>query len=96
MTILRAVVKKGRLVLDEPTNLPEGTVIELAPIDERAPESAYEPVSLRDLELVEGELAARGDATATAATSAVTRPNPPSAIDEASTPSPRRAPLRDP
>ncbi len=28
---LRAKVKNGRLVLDEPTDLPEGTVLELVP-----------------------------------------------------------------
>ncbi|MCU0685041.1 MAG: hypothetical protein MUF34_22810 [Polyangiaceae bacterium] len=28
-TVLRAHVKQGRLILDEPTNLPEGTEIEL-------------------------------------------------------------------
>jgi hypothetical protein len=31
---LRARVHKGRLVLDEPTNLPEGTVVDLAMDDE--------------------------------------------------------------
>jgi hypothetical protein len=31
---LQAVVKNGRLVLDEPTELPEGTVVELVPLDE--------------------------------------------------------------
>jgi hypothetical protein len=31
---LQAVVKNGRLVLDEPTDLPEGEVVELVPIDE--------------------------------------------------------------
>lgn len=31
---LRAKVKKGRLVLDEPTTLPEGTVIDLVADDE--------------------------------------------------------------
>jgi hypothetical protein len=31
---LRARVHKGRLILDEPTNLPEGTVIDLAMDDE--------------------------------------------------------------
>jgi hypothetical protein len=29
MSSLRACVKKGRLVLDEPTTLPEGTVVDL-------------------------------------------------------------------
>lgn len=31
---LRARVEKGRLVLDEPTTLPEGTIIELVADDE--------------------------------------------------------------
>jgi len=31
---LRAKVKKGRLVLDEPTSLPEGTVVDLVVDDE--------------------------------------------------------------
>lgn len=31
MSPLRAVVRDGRLVLDEPTDLPDGTVIELVP-----------------------------------------------------------------
>jgi hypothetical protein len=30
---LKARVKAGRLVVDEPTNLPEGTEIELLPLD---------------------------------------------------------------
>ena len=34
MSPLRARVKKGRLVLNEPTTLPEGTVIELVADDE--------------------------------------------------------------
>jgi hypothetical protein len=34
MTGLRAYVKNGRLVLDEPTSLPEGTVIDLVADDE--------------------------------------------------------------
>lgn len=34
MQPLRARVKKGRLVLDEPTDLPEGEVIELVRLDE--------------------------------------------------------------
>lgn len=41
MKTLRAEVKNGRLVLDEPTSLPEGTVLELAvaePEDELDPE----------------------------------------------------------
>jgi hypothetical protein len=34
MTPLRARVQNGRLVLDEPTTLPEGTVIDLVADDE--------------------------------------------------------------
>ncbi len=31
---MKAQVKNGRLVLDEPTDLPEGEVVELVPVDE--------------------------------------------------------------
>jgi hypothetical protein len=31
---LKAHVKNGKLVLDEPTDLPEGEVVELVPLDE--------------------------------------------------------------
>jgi len=34
MQALKAKVQKGRLVLDEPTDLPEGEVIELVPADD--------------------------------------------------------------
>ena len=34
MQTLKARVHNGRLVLDEPTDLPEGEVIELVPLDE--------------------------------------------------------------
>ena len=34
MSGLRACVEKGRLVLDEPTSLPEGTVVDLIVDDE--------------------------------------------------------------
>lgn len=34
MQPLRAKVLNGRLVLDEPTDLPEGQVVELVPVDE--------------------------------------------------------------
>ena len=34
MQALKAVVKNGRLVLDEPTKLPEGTEVELLAIDD--------------------------------------------------------------
>ncbi len=32
--IVRAHVKNGRLIVDEPTDLPDGTELELAPLDE--------------------------------------------------------------
>jgi hypothetical protein len=34
MQPVKARVKNGRLVLDEPTDLPEGDVVELVPLDE--------------------------------------------------------------
>jgi hypothetical protein len=34
MKALKAQVRGGRLVLDEPTNLPEGEEVELVPLDE--------------------------------------------------------------
>ncbi len=34
MQALRAQVRGGRLVLDEPTDLPEGQVVELVPMDD--------------------------------------------------------------
>ena len=34
MNSLKAQVKNGRLVLDEPTDRPEGEVVELVPLDE--------------------------------------------------------------
>jgi hypothetical protein len=34
MQALKAHVHNGRLVLDEPTDLPEGEVVELVPLDE--------------------------------------------------------------
>ena len=34
MSALRARVEKGRLILDEPTTLPEGTVLDLVADDE--------------------------------------------------------------
>jgi hypothetical protein len=34
MSALRALVKNGRLVLDEPTSLPEGTILDLVVDDE--------------------------------------------------------------
>ena len=83
MTLLKAVVRNGRLVLDVPTQLPEGTEVELAPVDERPPESTYEPVSLRELELVEHEM-----------TTTSSRPTGPPAIEESSFYISPRAPAR--
>jgi hypothetical protein len=34
MQPVKAIVHNGRLVMDEPTSLPEGKVIELVPLDE--------------------------------------------------------------
>jgi hypothetical protein len=34
MQPLKAHVERGRLVLDEPTDLPEGEIVELVPLDE--------------------------------------------------------------
>jgi hypothetical protein len=34
MTLVRAIVKGGRLLVDEPTDLPEGTELELLPVDD--------------------------------------------------------------
>lgn len=34
MPPLKAVVKNGRLLVDEPTNLPEGTEVELVVVDD--------------------------------------------------------------
>ena len=50
MPALKAVVKNGRLVLDEPTELPEGTEVVLITVDEPSPDSFYEPVSSNDLD----------------------------------------------
>jgi len=35
MMTVRARVSNGRLVLDEPTDLPEGAEVELAPVDDQ-------------------------------------------------------------
>jgi hypothetical protein len=34
MSTVRARVKNGRLVMDEPTTLPEGTEVDLLPVDD--------------------------------------------------------------
>ncbi len=34
MTSMKARVRKGRLLLDEPTTRPEGEIVELVPLDE--------------------------------------------------------------
>jgi hypothetical protein len=34
MEALKAIVKNGRLVVNEPTDLPEGEIVELVPLDE--------------------------------------------------------------
>lgn len=42
MHALRARVRNGRLVLDEPTNLPEGSEVELVPADDMDDEERAE------------------------------------------------------
>mgnify|MGYP001577605020 FL=1 len=42
MHALRARVRNGRLVLDEPTNLPEGAEVELVPADDMDDEERAE------------------------------------------------------
>jgi len=64
---LRATVRNGRLVVDEPTDLPEGTVLELVVDDEGDDLSSEETAalhraigqSLRELESGEGIPAAK-------------------------------------
>ncbi len=34
MHALKAIVRNGRLLVDEPTDLPDGTEVELLPVDE--------------------------------------------------------------
>ena len=48
MSPVRARVEKGRLVLDEPTTLPEGTVIDLVADDEGDDLNAGERRALHD------------------------------------------------
>jgi hypothetical protein len=48
MSPLRARVEKGRLVLDEPTTLPEGTVLDLVADDEGDDLSETERRALHD------------------------------------------------
>ena len=52
MQPLRAHVRKGRLVLDEPTDLPEGEIVELVPLGDAAGLGDAEHAALqRELEL---------------------------------------------
>jgi hypothetical protein len=61
MTILRAHVEKGRIVADEPTDLPEGTALQIAVLDdELSPEERAEVEASLDRGL---EQAARGEGT---------------------------------
>lgn len=66
MTI-RARVRKGRLVLDEPTDLPDGTEIELLPLDpgdwlDEADRSAlHEALRQSDADVAAGRLVAAED-----------------------------------
>ena len=49
--VLHARVKNGRCVIDEPTDLPEGSVIELVPVDEMMPD---DELAALDAALAEG------------------------------------------
>jgi hypothetical protein len=94
MKSLRGKVKNGRLILDVPTDLPEGTEVELEPVEERPPESHYEPVSVRELELVEKELSEITQMMAGAPAPPPARPTGPPAIEESSYFISPRAPAR--
>ena len=48
MSPLRARVEKGRLVLDEPTTLPEGTIVDLVADDEDDDLTEEERAALHD------------------------------------------------
>jgi len=62
MHTLKARVRAGRLVLDEPTRLPEGTEIELAPTDARDDLDAQERAALHTALADAFETARRGKA----------------------------------
>ena len=55
MSALKAVVREGRLVLDAPTDLPEGSVVELMVVNDR---------DIADLDLLAELAASAGDETA--------------------------------
>lgn len=51
---LKAHVKNGRIVVDQPTDLPEGTVLTLVPVeDEEIPGVAHEHMSAEEREALE-------------------------------------------
>jgi hypothetical protein len=61
MTILHALVKNGRVVVEEPTNLPDGARVELLVLDAGEDMAADEQTAL-DASLGRGlEQAARGE-----------------------------------
>jgi len=60
MSPLRAHVEKGRLVLDEPTTLPEGTVVDLVADDEGDDLTADERRALHEALSASWESAAAG------------------------------------
>jgi hypothetical protein len=61
MTI-KARVRAGRLVVDEPTDLPDGTVVELLPLDpgdwlgQEDREALHEALRLSDADVAAGRL----------------------------------------
>jgi hypothetical protein len=62
MRVLKAHVRGGRVVLDEPTDLPEGTELQLVPLDEYGMTSEEREALDAALDEAEAE-AARGEVT---------------------------------
>jgi hypothetical protein len=61
MTPLRARVENGRLVLDEPTTLPEGTIVNLVADDEDDDLTDEERQALHDTLMASWKSAETGD-----------------------------------
>jgi hypothetical protein len=61
MSPLRARVENGRIVLDEPTTLPNGTVLDLVPDDEGDDLTDAERRALHDALSASSESAEAGD-----------------------------------
>jgi hypothetical protein len=59
MQLLKAHVHNGRLVLDEPTDLPDGEVVELVPLDDAVSRTTAHHRRVRSLTLVDEAWARR-------------------------------------